>query len=134
MIGAIIITHGSLAESLTEVAESIAGKIENLRVISVKSSDTTESVRGALATCVKEVNTGSGAIIFTDMFGGTPTNIALSFMAEGKVEVITGVNLPMILKFVGHRGEKGLGGLALLLKGYGQESIVLAGDILRERK
>ncbi|MBI5642447.1 MAG: PTS sugar transporter subunit IIA [Deltaproteobacteria bacterium] len=134
MIGAIVITHGGLAKSLIEVAESIAGRIESLKVVSVKASDTTESVRSSLSAAVKEVNTGDGAIIFTDMFGGTPTNIALSFMEEGKIEVITGVNLPMILKFVGHRGEKLLQGLAALLKDYGQSSIVLAGDILKEKK
>ncbi len=134
MIGAVIITHGGLAGSLVEAAEAIAGKIDGVRTVSVTRSDTTESVRALLAASIKEVNAGNGAIVFTDMFGGTPTNIALSFMEDGKVEVITGVNLPMILKFIGHRTEKGLSGLAVMLKEYGQSSIVLAGDILKERK
>ncbi|MBI2413233.1 MAG: PTS sugar transporter [Deltaproteobacteria bacterium] len=134
MIGAVIITHGALAGSLKEAAETIAGKIDGIKTVSVTRSDTTESVRALLAASIKAVNSGNGAIVFTDMFGGTPTNIALSFMEDGKVEVITGVNLPMILKFVGHRTEKGLSGLAVMLKEYGQSSIVLAGDILKERK
>ncbi|MBI5587280.1 MAG: PTS sugar transporter subunit IIA [Deltaproteobacteria bacterium] len=134
MVGAIVVTHGSLAASLVEVAESITGKIENVRVVSVRNSDTTESIRSALSGFVREVNTGSGVIIFTDMFGGTPTNIALSLLEDGKVDVITGVNLPMLIKFIGNRTEKRLSEVALLLKDYGQKSIVLAGDMLKEKK
>lgn len=134
MVGAVIVTHGRLASVLVEVAESIAGRIENIKTVSVNSSDTTENIRNMLASAVKEVDIGKGVIIFTDMFGGTPTNIALSLMEEGRVEVITGVNLPVTLKFIGHRSDKTLSQLTLLLKDYGQKSIVLAGDMLREKK
>ncbi len=134
MIGAIIITHGGLAASLLEAAELISGKVENIKTVSVKSSDATDSVRSFLTSAVKEVNRGKGVVIFTDMFGGTPTNIALSVLELGKVEVITGVNLPIILKFINHRGEKTLKELVPLLKEYGQKSIVLAGDMLKESK
>lgn len=134
MIGAIIITHGRLAESLLKTAEAITGHIGNLRVMSVENSDTTERVRESLAGAVREVNAGKGVIIFTDMFGGTPTNVALSLLEAGKVEIITGVNLPIIIKFVSHRSEKKLSELAVLLKDYGQRSVVLAGDMLREKK
>lgn len=134
MVGAIVITHGSLAASLMEVAESITGKIEKVKTVSVVSSDTTESIRGALSGSIKEVNSGSGVIIFTDMFGGTPTNVALSLLEDGKVDVITGVNLPMLIKFIGNRTEKSLSEVALLLKEYGQKSIVLAGDMLKDKK
>lgn len=134
MVGAIVITHGSLASSLVEVAESITGKIEKVKTVSVQSSDTTESIRSALSGSIKEVNSGSGVIIFTDMFGGTPTNIALSLLEDGKVDVITGVNLPMLIKFIGNRTDKSLTDVALLLKDYGQKSIVLAGDMLKDKK
>ncbi len=134
MVGAIIITHGSLAGSLLEVAESIAGRMENVKIVSIKNSDTTESIRNTLASFVKEVNRGKGVVIFTDMFGGTPSNIALSMLEVGKVEILTGVNLPIILKFVNYRADKQLKELALLLKEYGQKSIVLAGDMLKETK
>lgn len=134
MVGAIIITHGSLASSLVEVAESITGKIEKVKTVSVQSSDTTESIRSALSGSIREVNSGSGVIIFTDMFGGTPTNIALSLLEDGKVDVITGVNLPMLIKFIGNRTDKSLTDVALLLKDYGQKSIVLAGDMLKDKK
>ncbi len=134
MIGAIIITHGSLAASLLEVTELISGKVENIKTISVKSTDATDNVRSILTSAVKEVNSGNGAVIFTDMFGGTPTNIALSVLDVGKVEVITGVNLPILLKFINHRSDKTLDELVPLLKEYGQKSIVLAGDMLKESK
>jgi len=134
MVGAIIITHGSLAGSLLEVAESIAGKMENVKIVSIKNSDTTEGIRNTLASFVKEVNRGKGVVIFTDMFGGTPSNIALSMLEVGKVEILTGVNLPIILKFVNYRVDKPLKELVLLLKEFGQKSIVLAGDMLKETK
>jgi mannose PTS system EIIA component len=134
MIGAIIITHGSLAASLLEAAELISGKVENVKTVAVKSSDATDNVRNLITSAVKEVNRGQGVVIFTDMFGGTPTNMALSVLEVGKVEVITGVNLPIILKFINHRGEKTLQELVPLLKEYGQKSIVLAGDMLKESK
>jgi len=134
MVGGIVITHGGLASSLVEVAESITGKMENVRAVAVLTADTTESIRALLTQAVKEVNTGKGVIIFTDMFGGTPTNVALSLLDEGKVDVITGVNLPMLIKFIGNRTDKCLGDVALLLKEYGQKSIVLAGDMLKDKK
>jgi len=134
MIGAVIITHGRLADCLVSVAESIAGKIENVRVVPVMNSDKTENIRVLLSKAIKEIDSGDGVLIFTDMFGGTPTNIALSLMEEGKVDIITGVNLPIILKFVSHRNDKTLSELAALLKDYGHTSIVLAGDMLKEKK
>ncbi len=134
MIGTIIITHGRVAESLMEAAQSITGSLSGAKALSVKSSDATDAVRVSLSAAIKEVDGGQGVIVFTDMFGGTPTNIALSFMQEGRIEVITGVNLPMLIKFAGYRGEKTLQELALLLKEYGRSSIVLAGDMLKEKK
>lgn len=134
MIGAVIVTHGRLADCLVSVAESIAGKIENIRVVSVMNSDKTESIRALLASAIREIDSGDGVLIFTDMFGGTPTNIALSLMEVGRVDIITGVNLPIVIKFVGHRNDKTLSELAALLKDYGQSSIVLAGDMLKEKK
>ena len=134
MIGAAIITHGRLADCLVSVAESISGKIENVRVVPVMHSDKTENIRVLLSKAIQEIDSGDGVLIFTDMFGGTPTNIALSLMEEGKVDIITGVNLPIILKFVSYRNDKTLSELAALLKDYGHTSIVLAGDMLKEKK
>lgn len=134
MVGGIIVTHGSLAASLKEAAESIAGPMDNVHVVSVKTQDTTEGIRARIAECIKEANSGAGVIIFTDMFGGTPTNIALSFLGAGRVEVITGVNLPVLLKFIGHCADRPLDELARLLTECGRSSIVLAADMLKEKK
>ena len=133
MVGAVVITHGRLAEALVEAAEAITGKVEKVRSVSVASTDSTEVIRALVSSAVKEAGSGNGVVVFTDMFGGTPTNIALSLMNAGQVEVITGVNLPMLIKFVGHRSDKGLHELAAVLKGYGQKSIVLAGEMLKDR-
>lgn len=134
MVGAVVITHGRLAEALVEAAEAITGKMEKVRAVSVVSMDSTDGIRGVVSSAIKEVDSGNGTVVFTDMFGGTPTNIALSLMNSGKVEVITGVNLPMLIKFVGHRSDKPIHELAAVLKDYGQKSIVLAGEMLKDRK
>lgn len=134
MVGAVVITHGRLAEALVEAAEAITGKMEHVRTVSVASTDSTDGIRGVVSASIREVDSGKGVVVFTDMFGGTPTNIALSLMSSGKVEVVTGVNLPMLIKFVGHRSDKPIHELAAVLKDYGQKSIVLAGEMLKDRK
>lgn len=133
MVGAVVVTHGKLAEALVEAAEAITGKMDKVRTVTVASADSTDGIRGVVSSAVKEADSGKGVVVFTDMFGGTPTNIALSLMNAGKVEVITGVNLPMIIKFVGHRSDKPLHELAAMLREYGQKSIVLAGEMLKDR-
>lgn len=133
MIGAVIITHGTLAQALLTAAESISGKVEGVSTLSISQSDTTEGLRDVLTQTLKGADSGGGVLIFTDMFGGTPTNMALSTFEKGRVEVITGVNLPMVLKYLSHRSEKGLEELSVLLRDYGQKSIVLAGDMLKEK-
>lgn len=134
MTGAVIVTHGKLAESLFAAAESITGGIENVRTVSITNADNSDRIRGEISSAIKEVDGGQGVVVFTDMFGGTPTNIALSLMEEGRVEVITGVNLPLLIKFAGHRSERPLNEFVHLLKEYGRESIVIAGQMLKEKK
>lgn len=134
MVGTVVITHGQLAESLVAVAESIVGKAEGVKTVSVNGPDTTESIRKRLAESIREADAGMGVVVFTDMFGGTPTNVALSFLSEGAVEVVTGVNLPILIKHLGHRADKTLQELAAMLKDYGRTTIVLAGEMLKEKK
>ncbi len=134
MVGAVVITHGRLAVSLVKAAESITGHIERLKTVAVQDSDTTDEISGVLASAVKKVEDGEGVIIFTDMLGGTPSNVALPLLEEDKVDIITGVNLPVLFKFVSQRSDKPLGELALLLKEYARGSIVLASDMLKEKK
>ncbi len=134
MVGAVIITHGELAASLVKASQSIAGDIDMFKAVAVQDNDTTEEISVLLAKKVKSVDGGKGVIIFTDMLGGTPSNVALPLLKEGRVDIITGVNLPVLLKFVNYRADKPLGELALLLKEYAKESIVLASDVLKEKK
>lgn len=133
MIGAVIITHGTLGLALVEAAEIIVGKADRIQMITVTGSDAPDGLRAKIAEAVRQVNSGAGVLIFTDMFGGTPTNIALSFLDPGKVDILTGVNLPIIIKFLGHRAEKNLPDIMLMLKEYGRTSIVLAGDMLKDK-
>ncbi|MBI3753804.1 MAG: hypothetical protein HY266_07180 [Deltaproteobacteria bacterium] len=133
MIGAIIITHGKLGEVLVGTAEAIAGKMENVRCLSIDACDSAKCISDGISAAMKTMNCKAGIIILTDMFGGTPSNIGLSFLEPGKVEILTGVNLPMLLKFASHRADKGLSELAALLKEYGQKSIVLASAVLKEK-
>jgi len=134
MIGGVIITHGSLAESLLEAAGLISGDTENVLTVSVECADATEEARERLSAAVAEADSGDGVIIFTDMFGGTPSNIALSFFKDGRVDVITGVNLPVLIKFIGNRKTMPLAALARALKETGTGSIVLASEMLGERE
>jgi PTS system mannose-specific IIA component len=134
MVGGIIIAHGTLAESLVKTAETIVGEAENVRTVSVMDGETTEQIRDKLEEAVKDVKKNDGVIIFTDMFGGSPTNIALSVLEEGVVEILTGVNLPMLLKFLNYRSEMKFAELVLQLKEHGQRSIVLTSDILKGKK
>ncbi len=134
MVGAVVITHGTLAASLLKTSKAIAGKVDKVRTIAVKSGSTAEEVRDELYEGIKAVGGADGVIIFTDMFGGTPTNIALSLLEEGVVEVLTGVNLPMLLKFFSLRKTEKAKELALKLKQYSRETIVLASDMLKSSK
>ena len=131
MIGAVIIAHGSLASGLLEAAEAITGNNEEISLVSVGPDVTSDEVRERLENAVKDANSGDGVIVFTDMFGGTPTNIALSFLSDGEVEILTGVNLPIIIKFLHHREEGDVSGLVGLLRTSGHESIASASEMLK---
>ena len=133
MVGLVVATHGRLAEELLRTAEGIVGPLEQCEAVSVAAGVSMEDARARLAEAVKRVDTGEGTLVLTDMFGGTPANLALTFLDE-KVEVVTGVNLPMMVKLSTAR----TGGLALraaaeLLTSYGQKNITLASDLLRSK-
>lgn len=131
MVGLIVITHGKLAEALVSTAETIAGKLTNVSYISIDACDSTKCISDAIANTMKTMDRKDGIIILTDMFGGTPSNISLSFMEIGKVEILTGVNLPMLLKFKSHGDNKTVSELARILKEHGQKCIVLASEALK---
>ena len=133
MVGLVVATHGKLAEELLHTAEGIVGPLERCEAVSVGAGSSMEDARARLADAVHRVDAGAGVLVLTDMFGGTPANLALTFLDE-KVEVVTGVNLPMILKLATARqDELGLRAAAELVTAHGQKNITLASELLRSR-
>ncbi|OGP49074.1 MAG: hypothetical protein A2Y79_01655 [Deltaproteobacteria bacterium RBG_13_43_22] len=131
MIGIVIVTHCNLAQELIRSAEFIVGRLRQTKAVSLNPGDPDESLRERIAEAIEKVETGDGVILLTDMFGGTPSNISLSFLAEGKVEVVTGINLPMLIGLFNKREGKSLNQVAREIKEYGLRSIALAGEILK---
>jgi PTS system mannose-specific IIA component len=133
MVGVVLATHGRLAEEILVAAEGICGPIENCRAITLSATSALEDAREALAGAIEEVEQGQGVLVLTDMFGGTPSNLALTFLDE-HVEVVTGVNLPMLLKLTTARSEATtLEALAQAIASHGQKNITLASELLRAR-
>src|SRR5512139_2685062 len=130
MVGVLVITHGDLCNELIKAAELIKGKYEGVLPVSVDSNKGVEDIKKEITVAIKKVDKGDGVLILTDLFGGTPSNIALSFLKENKVEVVTGVNLPMMLK-LDIRKEKKLTDLSYFIKDYGRKNISLASEILK---
>jgi PTS system mannose-specific IIA component len=132
MVGLVIATHGRLAEELLHTAEGIVGPVGQVRTLSIDSQTQVEEARASLATAIHQVGAdGEGVLVLTDMFGGTPANLALTFLDE-QIEVVTGVNLPMLLKLAGARRD-GLRAAAELATAHGQKNITLASSLLRAR-
>jgi PTS system mannose-specific IIA component len=132
MVGIIIVTHLRLGEELLAVAELILGKLKQFEAVSIDPKEGVEEITEKISEAVRKVDRGKGVLILTDMFGGTPSNISLSFLEEWKIEVITGVNLPMLLKLSTYEEERDLAELAEFIKTYGQKNINLASEILKK--
>ena len=131
--GILVITHSNYGEALLAAAESILGPIENCATLSVDiTADVKETIDG-LRSIVEKMNKGNGVLILTDMFGGTPTNLSLSLLSIQGVEVVTGVNLPMILRAAGHSTTR-IEVLAEEAKQAGLQGIVSASEMLRKKK
>jgi PTS system mannose-specific IIA component len=130
MIGALVVTHGHLGQELVAAAEMIVGEISHIRAVSIGWHDDVNDARNDIEKRITEVEDGSGVLLLTDMFGGTPSNIALSFHDPGKVDVVTGVNLPMIIKIAGQKEGDTLDSLARIVRDQGRSSIARASDFL----
>ncbi len=130
MPGLLVVTHGKVAEELVKAAKTIVGPLDVLEAISIGWDDDVSAARERIQEAVKRVGRGSGALILTDMFGGTPTNIALSLLEPGKVEVITGVNLPMLIKFTNLRDEISFPEIARPIAEQGRRAIHVASELL----
>ncbi len=134
MIGGLIVTHGRLAIELLNAAEQIIGEVHNVAAVSLGWHDDADTATGSIAKAIERVRTPEGVLILTDMFGGTPTNIASTYLDPGKVEIITGVNLPMLIKFVQLGDGQTLASAAKLIRENGQSSIYIASELLSPKK
>ncbi len=133
MIGLVVVCHENMGAELVKAAEMIVGKIDAVSAVSVKQESAPETLRSDIQAAIKKVDRKKGVMLFTDMFGGTPSNIALAFLGES-VEVVTGVNLSMLIKFANHRDERPLQELAKLVQEAAQKSIVIASQMLKGKK
>ena len=132
MIGVVVVTHGQLATELLNAAETIVGDLPRFAAVSIGWHEDTEDARGEIQQAIARVEEGAGVLILTDMFGGTPTNIASMFLEEGSVEVITGTNLPMVIKLATASAEDSLAEIARKICDQGRQGIYLAGALLAE--
>ena len=130
MVGTLVVSHGHLSQELLAAAEMIVGEISHVHAVSVGWHDDVNEATEEIRRLITEADLGEGVLIVTDMFGGTPSNIAFSFHDPGKVEVVTGVNLPMIIKIANRKEGESLDALAASVRDQGQSSIALASDFL----
>jgi PTS system mannose-specific IIA component len=131
LVGVVVVTHGQLATELVNAAEMIVGELTGFVAVSIGWHDDVETAREAIAAAISRVTRPAGVIVLTDMFGGTPANLGLPFLAEQKVEVITGVNLPMLLKLAGLRQADSLLHAAQQTRESGRNAIWVASDLMR---
>ena len=131
MIGVIVATHSRLAEELLRATEMIIGPFDLAEPVSIDREDSVDAAKRRMQLSFDRVSRdGDGVIILTDMFGGTPTNISVDFLAAGQVEILTGVNLPMLLKCISARGGMQLEALAGMLKDYARNAVMRPSELL----
>jgi PTS system mannose-specific IIA component len=134
MIGILVLTHGELGKQFINTARLIGlSSEEAVLAVSIDPTDSPDILRDQISETLKKLDSGEGVLILTDLFGGTPCNLSLSFLEDGRVEVVTGLNLPMMIKAINSRSDHDLGSLAKSASEAGRENIFLAGDVLRQR-
>jgi PTS system mannose-specific IIA component len=133
LIGVVVVTHGQLATELVNAAEMITGDLPRFAAVSIGWHDDVETAREAIAAAIERVRGDvlRGVLILTDMFGGTASNLGITFLEDGRVEVITGVNLPMLLKLASLRGSSDLADAARAIRESGRNNIWVASDLIR---
>jgi PTS system mannose-specific IIA component len=131
-VGVVIVTHYRLGEEFLQALRLIVPNAPAFQAVGIEPTQSVEEMRGAIAAALAKVDQGQGVLVLTDMFGGTPSNISLSFLDDRRVEVVTGVNLPMLIKLATLREEKSLEDLAVFIKDYGRRNISVAREILPE--
>ena len=131
MIGVVVVTHGQLASELVNAAEMIVGDLPQFAAVSIGWHDDVNDAREESAQAISRMSGPSGVLILTDMFGGTPSNLGITFLETNRVEVITGVNLPMLIKLAGLRSSSDLLGVAREMREHGRHAIWVASDLMR---
>ncbi len=135
MIGIVIVTHKQLGDALIDAAEFILGaRPDRVVSVSININENADKLREKISEGIKNVNMKEGVLILTDMFGGTPSNLSYSFLEEGRTEVISGVNLPILIKAINTRKDMDISKLAQCIETYGKKSISLASSILKGNK
>lgn len=133
-IGGVIVSHGQVANELVAAAEAVVGDLSHITAVSIGWHDDVEMAKDEIQRAITNVSTGNGVLLLTDMFGGTPTNIAAMFLKENEVEIVTGVNLPMVIKLASVTKEMTLHELAKEVEDQGKEAICRAGILLEPMK
>ena len=134
MIGVVVVTHGQLATELVNGAEAIVGDLPRFAAVSIGWHEDTQDAHNEIAEAIARVRQEHGVLILSDMFGGTPSNLAMTFLEPGAVEVVTGVNLPMLIKLAGVSGQPDLLEVARAMREDGRNAIWVASDLLRGEK
>jgi PTS system mannose-specific IIA component len=132
LVGVLVVTHGRLGHELVKAAGMIVEDTAHIASLSLGWHNSVEKSRAKIATAVGKVDQGKGVIILTDMFGGTPSNLSLPLLEKGKLEIITGVNLPMVVKLANQSGKDSFEELASRVKEQGQSQIAIASQLLGE--
>ena len=132
LVGALVVTHGQLGQELVSAAQAIVGEISYIAAVSIGWNDDVNESRKKIEQAVSEVDQGKGVIILTDMFGGTPSNLSLPLLKRNELEIVTGVNLPMVIKVANQSGTDSLSELVTQVKKQGQSHISIASELLGE--
>ncbi|MEP7117219.1 MAG: PTS sugar transporter subunit IIA [Acidobacteriota bacterium] len=130
MIGVVVVTHGQLAAELVNAAETIVGDLPHMRAVSIGWHEDVQDARQEIGAAVQSVASPDGVLIITDMFGGTPANLGITFLEPGKVEVVTGVNLPMLIKLASVAATSNLLDAARQIREHGRNAIWVASELL----
>jgi mannose PTS system EIIA component len=134
MIGVVVVTHGQLATELVNAAEMIVGDLPQFTAVSIGWHDDVNDAREDISQAIERVRGEAGVLLLTDMFGGTPSNLGMTFLQKDRIEVITGVNLPMLIKLASLRSSSDLLGVAREMREHGRHAIWVASDLLRGEK
>lgn len=128
-IGGVIVSHGNMATELMTTAEKVVGELKHIAAVSIDWNDDVETAQNEIANAIKNVSSGKGVLLLTDMFGGTPTNISAMFLSD-EIEIVTGVNLPMVIKLASQHKEFTLKEMAKEVEEQGKQSIHVASELL----